>query len=270
VEVVRETMDAIMANTGEPKDLGDLNQRLEDDRTPLQHVFYQECERMNILQKVLKASLHELKDGLDGNLSMTDKMVDLQDQLFLDKLPAVWEKVSFMTLRPLASWFENMSARDIQLNEWTSELISPKVTHLNYFFNPMSFLTAIMQQTAIAGSFPLDSMGLLSVVTKRMEHDSAARDGQHVTGLHMEGARWDIPTGSIDDSKMKELYPKLPVTTISALPNNRLDRKDQHETPVYKTQLRGPGFVVAIYLKTKQRCVKWTIAGVSILLDVVE
>jgi len=44
---------------------------------------------------------------------------------------------------------------------------------------------------------------------------------------------------------MKELYPKVPVVTIRSLPLGKIDRKDQYECPLYKTQARRVGGCVA-------------------------
>jgi len=270
---VREIIENFQGLLGEPKDLNQIAQQLDEERTPIQHVFYQECERMNILQTAMKASLVELKDGLDGNLSMTEAMSLLQRELVNDAVPASWTKVSFMSSRRLKDWFDNMQKRDAQLVSWTNDVMQPAtVTNLGYFFNPMSFLTAIMQSTAVHQQSPLDSMGLVCNVTKKMadQYDQAAREGCHLTGFAMEGARWDMAAGCIEDSKMKELFPKMPVITITAATTAKINRADQHETPMYKTQERGPGFVTALWLKTKQKSVKWTVAGVGVILDVVE
>lgn len=43
---------------------------------------------------------------------------------------------------------------------------------------------------------------------------AAPRDGAYIYGIFMEGARWDITQGVITDSKLKELYPALPVINI--------------------------------------------------------
>jgi dynein heavy chain len=52
----------------------DISERLEDDRTPPQHVFYQEGERVNALLAVMKKAFGELDLGLQGALSMTESM----------------------------------------------------------------------------------------------------------------------------------------------------------------------------------------------------
>lgn len=51
-------------------------------------------------------------------------------------------------------------------------------------------------------------------VTIVLSSRSAPRDGAYVHGLFMEGARWDIQHGSIMESKLKELFPIMPVVNI--------------------------------------------------------
>ena len=43
---------------------------------------------------------------------------------------------------------------------------------------------------------------------------SAPREGAYVHGLFMEGARWDIQQGVIVESRLKELFPNMPVINI--------------------------------------------------------
>ena len=69
---------------------------------------------------------------------------------------------------------------------------------------------------------------------------------------------------------MKELYPKLPVMLVKAVPVEKADSRDQYACPVYKTQFRGPTYVFTAGLKTKKPPSKWVMAGVSLLMSVVE
>ena len=92
----------------------------------------------------------------------------------------------------------------------------PSCVWLAGFFNPQSLLTAIMQSTARRNELPLDKMCLQCDVTKKQKDDftSAPRDGAYVHGIFMEGARWDIQQSVIMESKLKELYPQMPVINI--------------------------------------------------------
>ena len=83
----------------------------------------------------------------------------------------------------------------------------------------------------------------------------------------MEGACWDIKTGSIVESRLKELFPNMPVIFIKAITQDKQDLRNLYECPVYKTRIRGPTFVWTFNLKTKEKAAKWTMAGVGLLLQ---
>ena len=60
-------------------------------------------------------------------------------------------------------------------------------------FNPMSFLTAIMQKTSREKILPLDNMSLQTNMTffKSAEEVTApAENGAYIHGLVLEGAAW--------------------------------------------------------------------------------
>jgi len=77
---------------------------------------------------------------------MTEKMEALMNSIFLDRIPASWEKLAFPSTRGLGSWLDNLKHRLDQLNQWKEDPTRiPNVTFLNRLFNPQSFLTAIKQ-----------------------------------------------------------------------------------------------------------------------------
>lgn len=63
---------------------------------------------------------------------------------------------------------------------------------------------------------------------------SPPREGAYVNGLFMEGARWDTVNGTIADSKMKDLFPAMPVIFIKAVTQDKQDVKNVYLCPVYK------------------------------------
>ena len=74
----------------------------------------------------------------------------------------------------------------------------------------------VAMQMARKNEWPLDKMCLQCDVTKKNREDmgSAPREGAYVCGLFMEGARWDVPSGMIAESRLKELAPPMPVIFI--------------------------------------------------------
>lgn len=118
------------------------------DRTPMVVVCLQECERMNILISTIRTTLEDLDAGLKGQLNITDDMELLAGKMFLNLQPDIWVKYAYFSLKDLLVWFEDLLLRIGQLEEYQDEMIPPKTLWISGMFNPMSFLTAIMQFTA--------------------------------------------------------------------------------------------------------------------------
>ena len=172
----------------------------------------------------------------------------------------------------LGMWLVNLLERQKQLQDWTADLATPKCTWISGLFNPQAFLTAVLQVTARKNEWPLDKIGFTVDVTKRgpEEIEAATREGAYIHGLYVEGARWDTATGSLEEAYMKELYPKLPVMQVKAAPSDKIDTKGLYVCPCYKTQDRGPTFVFAPALKSKEPSTKWVMAGVALIMSVIE
>jgi len=188
---------------------------LIDDPGPFQIVYLQECEAMNALVGEMARSLGELELGVAGELTMSPRMEELMASLYLDKVPTSWKKLAYASQRPLGGWLQDLQARFDMLSEWSdSPMEMPRVVWLGGFFNPQSFLTAIMQAAAQRDGHELDKLVITTDVTKRradeVEHPS--RDGAFVVGLYLEGARWDLGGGVINTSLPKEMFSPMPVS----------------------------------------------------------
>lgn len=266
---VRNQLDDILDRLPEEFNVHEMMAKVED-RTPYIIVCFQECERMNMLTNEMKRSLKELDLGLKGELTITSDMEVLEQALYMDQIAVSWVAKAYPSLLPLGQWFADLTLRIKELESWTNDFSMPTTVWLGGFFNPQSFLTAIMQQTARKNEWPLDKMCLLTDVTKKQKDEitSAPREGAYVHGLFMEGARWDTQIGSIGDSKLKELFPVIPVVFIKAITQDKQDLRNMYDCPVYKTRTRGPTFVWTFNLKTKEKASKWTLAGVAILLQI--
>jgi len=130
----------------------DISSKLtEETRGPYQNVFLQECEYMNKLIAEITKSLFEIELAFKGELTMSDKMEQLMDSIYLNRVPLSWSKLAFPSTRGLGSWLDNIKQRLEQLNQWKEEPSRiPTVTFLNRLMNPQSFLTAIKQVYARA------------------------------------------------------------------------------------------------------------------------
>jgi hypothetical protein len=281
-ERLRTIIDEILEKLPDEFNMNEMGARCPpEERTPYTVVAFQECARMNRLTREIRRSLKELELGLKGELTITAAMESLSDAMFMNKVAPYWEKLAYPSTKPLAFWYADLLDRIKFLEAWSTDFNLPNAVWLGGLFNPQSFLTAIEQQTARKNEWPLDKMCLQCEVTKKYSRDdfpSPPREGSYVYGLYMEGARWDVQTGLIQECRLKELCPAMPVLFIKAIPLDKLDVRGTYDCPVFKTKERGraneqvavgvcPGFVWSLNLKTKVHPNKWILAGVAMLLS---
>lgn len=49
---------------------------------------------------------------------MTDQLTDLYNSIFDNKIPLDWHKISYLTTKPLGSWYSDLLKRLEFLNDW--------------------------------------------------------------------------------------------------------------------------------------------------------
>ncbi|KAB0376184.1 hypothetical protein FD755_012827 [Muntiacus reevesi] len=265
---VKNVLDDILEKLPEEFNMTEIMQK-HPNRSPYALVCLQECERMNTLLREIRVSLQQLELGLKGELTLSPDMEAQQSALSYDVVPETWSNLAYPSTYGLAQWFNDLLLRCRELDSWTQDLALPAVVWLSGFFNPQSFLTAIMQTTARKNEWPLDKMCLTVDITKKTkeEYGHPPREGAYLHGLLMEGARWDSQSGTIVDARLKELRSAMPVIFAKAIPVDRQETQHTYACPVYKTKRRGPHYVWTFRLKSKDKAAKWVLAGVALLLE---
>jgi dynein heavy chain len=274
-ERVKQMIDDLLEKLPELFNMVEIYERI-DDVTPYTGVFLQEIERMNALIFEIRRSLIELNSGLAGDLSITEPMEIMMNAMGAQKQPPKWEKLAWASRASLPIWLVDLFGRYNQLNMWTGDLAQPKVSWISGFFNSQAFVTAIMQVASRKNDWPLDKLITTVDVTKKMnpeEIEGTSRDGAYVHGVFMEGARWDLAAGCMEDAFMKELYPKMPVILMRSILAEKEDKRGVYYCPVYKQTERatpgyhtpGTGYLFYMQLKTKYSPDKWVMAGVALL-----
>jgi dynein heavy chain len=247
------------------------------ERPPFIVVCLQECERMNVLLKEIKDSLTDLDAGLKGTLNITEAMENLALSLNLNKVDDSWSKVAYLSKKTLLVWLDDIQIRCAQLAAWSEEFVTPTVLWLSGLFNPMSFLTAIMQITARATGLPLDDMRLKSSVRNEIDPEELTElpeTGAYCNGFSLEGAGWELgrngEQGYLTEMVLKELSPVLPVVHVTSIRKHERVLVGMYECPVYFTTNRGGANHVTMFdiaMESEDSDDKyWILSGVALFL----
>jgi dynein heavy chain len=151
----------------------------------------------------------------------------------------------------------------------------PKSIKVALLFNPMSFLTAIVQATAREKNLPLDNMCIQTNVMPFFLEDMTAKaeEGYYIHGLYVEGATWELgqtdQEGYLIPSILQMRKPLFPVINCIAVVLNEKRLDCQFDTPLFVTTDRGETYVTSFNLTMEsdefdQK--EWILAGVALLL----
>ena len=113
----------------------------------LNSVLHQELMRYNNVLTTIKVSMKKLIDAINGDAVMTTDIENILNSLYNNKIPQNIEKVSFPSLKPLASWINDLLERLKFMQNWINEGI-PNSFWISGFFFTQSFMTGILQNYA--------------------------------------------------------------------------------------------------------------------------
>ena len=201
------------------------------------------------------------------------------------RVPENWGgmKLSYLSKKPLASWFKDTLNRVHFLREWNDDgppmsfwvpgFYFPQVwgTFTKQLHSPLQFiskhnttlttpsqgfLTAVLQTHSRRFKIPIDELKFRSGVTEWSESEMILEEpstGVYIHGLTLEGCRWDAKGKTLTESLPGELHTQFPVMWLEPIVVTESvgDPDTTYETPMYKTTTRA-GTLSTTGMKNKQ------------------
>lgn len=160
--------------------------------TSLAICLAQEMIKFNHLLGRMTSTLRDIKKAIKGMIVMSSDLDNLYTSFIVNKLPPLWESVSFATLKTLGSWVTDLTFRVAFMRKWLIRG-QPAAFPMPVFFFPQGFMTASLQTYARQHMEAIDGLSFKFTILSQKPEDIhvGPDDGVIIYGLYLEGARFD-------------------------------------------------------------------------------
>merc|ERR1711964_833211 len=257
------------------------NPEISDMLESLGTTLLQEMARFNGLIEALGKTLLMLQKALKGLIVMSQDLDDMCQSFLNNKVPKMWEGKAYPSLRPLASWFEDMLKRVGFIGSWIKKG-RPSVYWISSLYFPQGFLTSVLQLYARSNHIAVDVLSFEVIVTDTddpQEFVEPPEQGIMMYGMYMDGCAWQyaseqgLEEGVITDQQPGIMYIPAPVMHLDPREDYH-PPEEKYMCPFYKTSVRAgtlsttghsTNFVMHIELETMQLPSYWTLKGAALL-----
>ena len=234
-------------------------------------VICQELQKFNKLLTRIKGSLTDLQKAVKGLVVMSADLEGLSKAMLTNKLPVLWSKVSYPSLKPLSSYIAELLERLAFFQSWLDDA-PPTIFQMPHFFFVQAFMTGVMQNYARKYSIPIDTIEFDFEFQATLP-TVPPEDGAYTHGLFIEGARMNDDI-LLDEALPKVLFSPMSVVTLVPKVSDQLSEYPHYACPCYRTTERrgvlattghSSNFVMFIRIPTKIDPAHWITRGVALV-----
>jgi dynein heavy chain len=153
----------------------------------------------------LRSSLNQLEKGIKGLVLISPDLEAVLTSLFENKVPKSWAKAYF-SLKPLATWMRDLCDRYGFFALWAQKA-APHVFWIGAFTYPTGFTTSLLQRFSRRGGAP----SIIPIGKAIKDITEPPKDGSYISGLYLEGAKWNFEKMNLMEPEVMELTVLMPV-----------------------------------------------------------
>lgn len=224
--------------------------------------------KFNRLLGVLEQSLTDIDDAINGRIVMDETLDKMYLSIQNNQVPGNWSEVSYLSLKPLSSWFKDMLVRVQTIDNWLRNG-NPSSFWLSGMFFPQGFMTGVLQTHARKHTVAIDKLQwqfeILEAETFE-EIEEQPEDGVYIHGLYSDGARWDRENQILNEQEPQVLFDTMPVIWFKPF-EDYVPPAEEYQAPLYKAANRegklnttgqSTNFILHVSIPTTMAPAHWT------------
>ncbi|XP_072152186.1 dynein axonemal heavy chain 3 isoform X4 [Bemisia tabaci] len=280
-KVVADKISVILEKAFKPFKLEEVIIKFPPDyNESLNSFLLQELERFNSLMETILSSLEMVQKAIKGSVSMSLELEAIFTDMLYDKVPSSWMSNSYLSLKTLPNYINDLADRIRFFFSWASGHI-PLVFPLSHFFCAQSFIAAVMVNYSRVRGISINELEFKSEFIRTMPQQGQLTKKEEsdifCQGLYLEGAHFNADSQSLVDSIPKVLFEPLPLICFKPREKKLNSGENIFECPLYKTRKREDlqstrlftkNFICHLHMKTSEKASHWINSGVSIFCEI--
>lgn len=233
--------------------------------SPVENFIRLEHLRGTKLFALIEQSLSSLKKALRGQESFTSQTSSVCEYLLRNTVPKMWTSMWDGPSEPsayLQATVARIRSLAAMVTSSTNEILHQELD-LNSFFFPVTFLSALKQQSARATGEPMDTLELMS----SWKSEKLAQSCAYVNGLLIQGAQFDGK--NLSDVGADALpTSKVPTVQLAWLPPQaRSPYAETVQVPLYTSVDRSYALCeLQLPVNSSDERIKWRLASTALFL----
>ena len=270
LEIIRSVHDGLPNNI----DLQALKVKHMKDDSPLTTVLFQEIQRYNVLLDVMRKSCVQLEKGIQGFVVISPDLEAMLGSLQKNVVPAMWS-FAYFSMKSLGNWVADLKLRYNFFELWAQKG-QPFVYNVSYFTYPTGFTMSLFQRFSRKPNNPsIDRLEFDYIPTSKTVADisEVVKDGAFITGLFIEGGKWNYEKHQLMEPDVMELECVMPVIHFKPIQKRLKPPPNIYVCPCYYYPIRQGGvgrdsFMFNVDLKTGDQPPEfWVKRGTALLMS---
>jgi len=263
-----DELKSLLKKIPECFDLNEVENKIEEkfEPDPYKNFLTQEVKQYNKLLLEVRTNLNKIYGVVEGLAIFPPDLEQIFLSILEQNVPQSWMN-TYPSSTKLGAWVTDLCFRIRQIKSLVYEK-TPTVFWLSGFIVPSCFFTAVLRIAAKRKSVTIDSLSWNISIPTLQDVENRPEEGVYISGVLLEGARWETYKNCLVDPLQLELICPMPIMHFKPVDVKIKIDCNMYRCPLY---IQRPLFLMTVTIDSGQLSENtWVKRGVALLLSTLD